>query len=168
MSSDFNRRRSRSGRGNSGVASLELALVLVVFMVLLVGTFDLARYFYTVEAMTTLLADAGRYSMIRGSTAITKGGPIPIDSWISDPLVTVGIPPLLDPAQGTICIAYTESGTLAVGVNTLQVTVIYPFTAMTPGLSALSETMQTTRSGQGRCRAAPPANMLVERATYSY
>jgi hypothetical protein len=157
MSSVSNR---RSCLGNAGVTSLELALVLVVFMWLLMGVFDLGRYFFTVQSMVTLMAEAGRYVTIAGEgsgtalqgVAAQGAGPecYAINTFSS--ISAVVPPPLLDPTQGQICInVLTPFG---LGVNQIQVTVNYPFTAFTPGLSGLNGTLTE--------------NPLTETATYSY
>jgi hypothetical protein len=163
-------KRGQGRLGRAGATSLELALVLLPFLVLLLGTFDLARYFFTVQAIETLTTDAARYAVVNGNAAVTKPstgpyGPLGIDTWASE--TNVPVPALLDPTQGTICISYAAT-LLGFGVNTVQVTVVYPFTAMLPGLSALNKTLQATQPGQYPCQDAPPADMLTEMATVSF
>jgi Flp pilus assembly protein TadG len=163
--------RTSQGRlGRAGATSLELALVLIPFLLLMFGTFDLARYFFTVQAIETLTTDAARYAVINGNAAVTKPstgpyGPLGIDIWASQ--TNVPVPALLDPTQGTICIAYGAT-VAGLGVNRVQVTVVYPFTAMLPGLGALNTTLQTTQPGLYPCDAMPPADMLADMTTVSY
>jgi hypothetical protein len=144
MSSVSNRRRR--GLGCSGITSLEFALVFVPFIWLMTGIFDIGRYFFTIQSMATVLSGAERYSMINPLWA-----PCGTDSWAT----AATIAPLLDSTQINLCVTPINGvGTNGPGaVTQIQVTVTYPFTAVTPGLGVLN----TTESSP-----------LTQRATISY
>jgi hypothetical protein len=133
---------SNSGRrgwlGSAGVTSLELALVLLPFLFLMTAVFDLGRYLFTVQSMVTLMTEAARYSKVYPDQTPLCG----VNTWPN----TATVAPLLDPTQVNLCITSLNP---TYGVMQVQVTVTYPFTAATPGLSTLDGT-------------------LTETATYSY
>jgi hypothetical protein len=134
---------------------------------MLLSVFDLARYLFTVQSMLTLMMDAGRYGVVQPLTAQISGTPA---TWASQTTVTV--PPLLDPNQGCVSLAFNNFAT-GNGVNQVIVTVIYPFTATTPWLSELSNTLPETPAVQqvlqyGGCAGLASSGMLMETATYSY
>ena len=128
-------RRRRRRSGNAGVTSLEVALVLGPFLFLLLGVCDFGRYFFTLQSMTTLMAEAARTAIIYGPYSEQAPGCGP-NSW---PGIST-VAPLLDPAQVYLCINPIS----LYGVSQVQVTVQYPFDANTPGLSALSGLLQQT------------------------
>jgi Flp pilus assembly protein TadG len=63
MSSVSNSKR-RTWLGKLGTTSLEFALVLASFLWLLLGTIDIARYLYTVQALIGLMGEAGRVALM--------------------------------------------------------------------------------------------------------
>jgi hypothetical protein len=128
MSFVSNNRRRRLV-GNKGTTSIELALVLLLFLWLLVGTIDLARYLFTVQAVVGLMGEAGRVSLMN-----QLWHPCGTDSWAD--IATIS--PLLDASKVNLCVAQSGAG---VGLNTVTVTVSYPFTPYTPGLSGLGGTI---------------------------
>ncbi len=111
---------------------MEFALVAVMFLFLLIATWDVARYLFMVQSMQ-LLADQA----VRAST-LPAGSP----GYLS-PQGCSGVPgtlpftppPFLDPAT-LLCVVLSNSKTT--GANVATVTVEAPFTALTPGLSALT------------------------------
>jgi Flp pilus assembly protein TadG len=131
--------------GRSGIASLEFALILMPFMVLLIAVFDIGRYLFTVQAMTTLMMNAERAIMISPGLGSQPLCGVTVASWTS--MMGITPPPLLDPTQGTICINTISPQ----GVYQIQVTVTYPFAADLPGLSGLA-----------------PNGKLIETATNSF
>ena len=86
----------------TGTTSVEFALVLVAFLWLLLGTIDLARYFYTVQALVGLLSEAGRVSLMDPGW-----GPCGNDSWTD--IATIS--PLLDTSQVYLCVDQGLAGT---------------------------------------------------------
>jgi hypothetical protein len=133
MSSVSNKRKKR-GRWQSGVTSLELALVMVPFFLMMLGTFDLVRYLYTEQALLTVMSEAGRFAMTVPRNQWQICG---IGSWAE----TASLAPLLDAQQVNVCIGSVNTVGI---VNQVQVTVQYPFTATTPLLSALDGTLTQT------------------------
>lgn len=145
--------------GRAGVTSLEFALVAVPFLWLILAVTDLGQYFFTVQAMTTMVADMQRFMMLApdGAVGCYPFNARPNTSTIIQP---PSAPPLmLDPAQGTVCITNLAATGPANGggVNWIQVTVQYPFVPITPGLGALSATNDGVVD-----------NRLSQQATYSY
>lgn len=121
--------------GRAGSASLETALVLLAFLTLLFGAMDLGRYLLTIQSMQTLLGMAQRAAVV-GNYSIGSTGDCPLVSSISTSMPFTP-PPFLDPTT-TLCVISTAnsgSGTLV----TIQVS--SAFTSYTPGLSALTGTL---------------------------
>ena len=144
MSSVSNKRRR--GLGCAGISSLEFALVFVPFIWLMTGIFDIGRYFFTIQSMVTLMSEAERYSMLNPLWA-----PCGTDSWAG----AATLAPLLDPTEINLCVTPLNGvGTNGPGaVTQIQLTVSYPFTAITPGLGLLDHTS---------------SNPLTQTATISY
>jgi hypothetical protein len=131
-----NIRRNQLGR--SGVASLEFALVALPFLWLVFGIFDLARYLFIVQAPVTLMTDVQRFIYVAGeNAAVQYQGPVAYTNGYT----SVVVPPPLDPTQGHLSVTYLNLAG-GFGVNQVQVTLSYPFTAMTPGFSLLNGTIQ--------------------------
>jgi hypothetical protein len=131
MSSVSNSTR-RVWLGKPGTTSIEFALVLVWFLWLLLGTIDIARYLYTVQALVGLMGEAGRVALMDPTW-----GPQGTNSWSQ--IATIA--PLLDANQVTLMVYPAQSN---VGVNMVTVSVSYPFTPYTPGLAALTQTITET------------------------
>jgi Flp pilus assembly protein TadG len=112
---------------------MEFALVAVAFIFLLVATSDIARYLFMVQSMQLLADQAVRASILPfgtpGNLLIPQGcSAVPNN-------LPFAPPPFLDPAT-QLCTAQTFNTTSGTVVTT--VTVEAPFTAFTPGLSALA------------------------------
>lgn len=128
MSSASNSNRRR-GSGGAGTTTLEFALVLLSFLWLVMGTIDIARYFFMVQGVLGVMSEAGRVSLMD-----PNWGPCGTDSW--DDIASIA--PLLNPSQVYLCVT---QGYVGSGPTTVSVTVTYPFTPFTPGLSALTGTI---------------------------
>lgn len=133
MSSDSNSNRRR-GCSRAGTTSLEFALILTAFLWLVLGTIDIARYFFMVQGVLGVMSEAGRVSLMD-----PDWGPCGTDTW--DNIGSVA--PLLNPAQVYLCVT---QGYVGSGPTTVSVTVTYPFTPFTPGLSALTGTISESTS----------------------
>ncbi len=129
-------------RERSGVSSLEWALVAATFMLMIFSIFDLVRYVVVVQSVATVMMQAGRACLL---------GNCP-ESGSTWPNLSMFVIPMLDPAQfnvtaladgnATTCPGGTPQPSAASnGVNVIQVTVQYPYTAMTPWMSALNGTV---------------------------
>jgi hypothetical protein len=132
--------------GRSGVTSLEFALIAVPFLWLMFGIFDLARYLFIVQGLVTLMTDVQRFVFVAGENVAVQQYQGPIT--YTNGYASVVVPPSLDPTLGNLSVTYLNLAG-GFGVNQVQVTLAYPFTAMTPGLGALD-------------------GMIQEQATYSY
>ena len=155
------RQRQLRLRGRAGVTSLELALVMVPFMYMLMAVTDLARYFFTIQAMTTLMNDSIRYDWITGMArddaahVTTGGGPLGSSCvTFSQAQATSGVavsPLLWDDSASKIGFDFNPVTLLSTdpnggGVSQAQIYMQYPFSAITPGLQVLNGTL-TMQSG---------------------
>ena len=157
--------------GCAGTTSLELALVMLPFLWLMMGTIDIGRYLFTVQSMTTVMTDAHRSVMLAyaagGGNAVPEGC-FNFSSWSSTAHqyanTTDGPPPLLDPAQGTVIVtAITKI--IGWGTQQMQVTVRYPFVPITPWLNLLTGALVANGDP---CAGAGDDTRLMEQATYAY
>jgi Flp pilus assembly protein TadG len=120
MSSVSNNKR-RTWLGKLGTTSLEFAFILPWFLWLLLGTIDIARYLYTVQALIGLMGEAGRLA-IMNPIAPPPG---------TEQIATIA--PLLDANQVTLTVTQTSYN-----LYTVTVQVQYQFVAYTPLLGGLS------------------------------
>jgi UDP-N-acetylmuramyl pentapeptide phosphotransferase/UDP-N-acetylglucosamine-1-phosphate transferase len=116
---------------DAGVTSLEVALVFGIFVILMFGTIDLSRYFFSQHELNGLVAAAARQGLI-DPTFTPCGGPP--NSWSAFPAIV----PLLDQSQVGLCVTQPF---FPLGVQVLTVTGTYNFTTITPGLDGLSGMM---------------------------
>ncbi|HTC07806.1 MAG TPA: TadE family protein [Acetobacteraceae bacterium] len=121
--------KRRAWLGKPGTSSIELAFILPAFLWLLLGTIDIARYLYTVQALVGLMGEAGRVATMGGNF---DWGQCSNNWW---PQIAT-IAPLLDANNVTLCV--TPGGGSGSGPITMNVQVSYPFTPYTPGLGALA------------------------------
>jgi Flp pilus assembly protein TadG len=126
------KRRTRLGK--AGTTSIEFALILVWFLWLLLGTIDIARYLYTVQALVGLMGEAGRVALTNPNF-----GPCGPNSWTQ--IATIA--PLLDANAVNLCVT-PAALSAGFGVITVNVQVQYQFTPYTPLLGALAQTITET------------------------
>ena len=128
MSFGFNRvrRPARAIRAdNAGITSMEVAITFGLFLVLMLGVIDLARFVITKHALSVVAATAARRGIV-DPTFQPCGGPPP-DTFVMPS-------PLLDPQQLTLCVSQPF---FALGVQEMTVTASYHFAPITPGLESL-------------------------------
>jgi Flp pilus assembly protein TadG len=128
MSSVSNSKR-RAWRGKLGTSSLEFAMILPAFLWLLLGTIDVARYLYTVQALIGLMGEAGRVAIMNPNFGQCPGSN---SNWWPQ-IATIA--PLLDANNVNLCVSEPSAGT---GALTVSVSVSYKFVAYTPLLNALN------------------------------
>jgi len=58
-------------KNSSGAAAVEFVIIAPIFIALMVGGLDLGRYFFLQNELTSVVQDAGRFAMIRGSSSST-------------------------------------------------------------------------------------------------
>lgn len=139
----FGSNKVRRRQRNAGTASLELALVLIGFLMLLLGTIDIARYLFTMQTVSFLADRAARAAVVNSSFALgSVGESCPTVSGSTLPFTA----PPFDPAT-TMCVLQNETASQS-GGYVVTVTVSAPFTSVTPGLSALTGTSQITETLQ--------------------
>jgi Flp pilus assembly protein TadG len=119
-----------------GVTALEFGFVGMIFLTLLLGAVELGRYQFTVQSLREFSAAAARTALINanqvaalqasGSTTASRMA----DSAIKAAVITPTNPtPLLTPASLTLTSAWATN---ASGVQTVTVTVSYPFRFVAP------------------------------------
>jgi hypothetical protein len=115
------------------MTSLEAALVMVPLFLMMLSLFDIARYFFTVQAMLTVMTETERAAMVSPLQRCGTG-------WWPN---TASVAPLLDASQVYLCVG-TVNG--AGAVTQIQVTVQYPFAANFLTLLSGTLTETTTHS----------------------
>lgn len=58
-----------------GQAMVEFALILPVFLLLLVGLFDLGRVIWVNDTLATAAREAGRFAIVHGGKSLCPVGP---------------------------------------------------------------------------------------------
>jgi Flp pilus assembly protein TadG len=140
MSFVFNRLRRL---GDAGVTSMELAVSFVVFITFIFAMIDLSAYFYSQQALTTLVTIAARQVYATSVTSADSGTPAAQTLIAANGL-------LLDPSQISLRmdsgygVPLPNGETTAGGVNVLTVTATYNFVPLTPLLGALIGPMTAT------------------------
>jgi Flp pilus assembly protein TadG len=144
----LNRRRLLAVlRQRQGVSSLEWALVAAAFMLLIISIFDLVRYVVIMQSVATVMTEAGRACLVNSANCPSSGDG---NTWSQ--LSTLA--PTLDPSQFTVTIVSGAQNAALLptnpnpgaqpGVNVVQVTTSYPFTALAPWMSGLNATITET------------------------
>ena len=118
-------------------------MVAVAFMLLFISIFDLARFVIVQQSVVTVLAETGRRCQVTPPETCAA----------LDQTTLSGLAPLLDPSQfipPTIVQGLRANpdpnfqGGYQPGVNISQVTIGYPYQAMSPWLSSLDGTISMT------------------------
>jgi Flp pilus assembly protein TadG len=148
--------RIRRGRGHRGQTLVEFALILPIFILLLMGIFDLGRAVYAYNTISNAAREAVRVAIVDqacstvGAEADARAASLDVN-WDSDALDPcsdvdgeIDINYLDASLDGTECAAPIAMGCYA------EVTVRYEFTAATPIIGNLLGTLHmeaTTRQG---------------------
>jgi Flp pilus assembly protein TadG len=132
--------------GVHGSTSLETALVLLPFLMLLFAGIDLGRFFMTTQSMLMLVTNAGHAALVANTANASM--PCGVNSWPDG----TALVPLLDPTQVNLCMAATGFDEFG-HVTGVTVTVTYPFTTFMPLPSGFSWL---------------PSGNLTRSITYSY
>lgn len=90
----------RSRRVRRGVSLMELAVILPIVLLLLMGTIDFAQVMYAYGTVSEAARAGARYAMVHGSTAASPAGPSANDSAVAT--VVKNNAPALNPSQLTI------------------------------------------------------------------
>ena len=62
-------------KDRSGAAAVEFVLIAPIFIGIIIGGLDLGRYLFLQHELTSVVQDAGRFAMIRGSSTSTPATP---------------------------------------------------------------------------------------------
>jgi Flp pilus assembly protein TadG len=132
-----------------GATAVEFALIGVIFFILLLGIIDLGRYFYTLQSVRALAADAARAAMVSSNVAIFNGGSCTAGAVTLNataltaryPLIRTGDPPLTMTASRA-CYqppTFDGSGNVATVAVSARVTarVRYTFSFLVPFLPSV-------------------------------
>lgn len=123
-------RVSRRGLGQRGSTTLEFALVALAFLMLLLGSMEVGRYYFTSEAVRTVTAEAGRRTMLAYRS--TSPGTCPTSTDIKTYVTsTVARSPFIGASNLTLNVT---CGTTTEGGKSLRVAVSYPFSTPVPWL----------------------------------
>jgi Flp pilus assembly protein TadG len=127
------------------VTSVEFALILFPFLLLLLGTFDLGRYFLTLHSVSAFANAAARYCLVNYN--FETYGVFVSASSLSNPNLADAAP-FLDPTVlqvSATCQPVTfHPADLGDGLQQRTVTAQYPFQPITPGLDLLDTTITQT------------------------
>lgn len=121
--------------GNSGVTSLEFAIIAATFMALVIGCMDLGRYYIIEHSLRAFTSEAARAALADSSLS-ASGGTMSSQTSLSS---LTAIVPFLDPSLLTLSISqnsFTTSSPI-----TITVTATYQFTAFSPIWAALTGTI---------------------------
>ena len=164
MSSVSNSKR-RTWLGKLGTTSLEFALHPAGVPGLLLGTIDIARYLYTVQALVGLMGEAGRVAIMDPNLDVATV-PQPTNWW---PQLRRSLR-CLTPTT-SICASPRRRVRLAPGPITVSVTVSYPFVTYTPvfgkltGLSGLNGQITESTKTILTDHPHPPSRALAANAS---
>jgi len=135
---------------SSGASALEFSFVLFPFILLLIGTMELGRYYFTAQNLRTVVAEAGRLATIYPQVGISGSGcsggsgkdlrgEYAVDTTMTkdDLEYAASRTPFLNLNDLTVCV------TNGAGPGTVTITVraVYPFSSPFPILSYLNGNM---------------------------
>lgn len=130
-------RRRPGALGSAGTTSLEMAVILSAFLVLLLGITDVARYLMTLQSVDYLATTAARAGVASATFALgSTSGSCPT---VASSTLPFTAPPFLDPAT-TLCVIQTT----ATGGTVVTAQASAPFVSVTPVVSAFPSTITTT------------------------
>jgi len=69
-----------------GAAAVEFALLFPVFVAVIMGGYDLARYIFLQNELTVAVQEAGRFAMTRGNSSPNPVDPGLVSQFVSDSL----------------------------------------------------------------------------------
>jgi Flp pilus assembly protein TadG len=122
-----------------GVVAVEFALVGLIFIMLLLGATELARYQFVQQSLRSMAEEAARRALVTSSaTAVLGGGCQPVltgASLVSAVTSPTNPTPMLTPGSLTLA---AVCATNASGARTITVTASYPFTFVVPFLPTMS------------------------------
>jgi Flp pilus assembly protein TadG len=116
------------------VTAIEFGFVGFIFFVLMLGAVDLARYQFTRQSLHDIAGEAARAALINASSVTSQqASGVSASFWSNSALKSAvtspNLTPFLDPASLIVSTALVTSTS---GVNTITVTVTYPFQFIGP------------------------------------
>jgi len=128
-------------RDRSGSAMLQFAIILPAFLMLLLGTIEIGRYFFMQHSIKTLASETARQAVIR--TALNSGGCTLTNADITTIKSTALLKtPFLNAASAT---TFTVSCSLDSDKRyVIAVSIAYPYATLVPYVSFLSGSLTDT------------------------
>lgn len=133
---------SRCGKKQSGLASVELAIVTPFLLVMLLVASEFSRAFYEYNTLTKSVRDAARF-VAEGAVNASTGN-FELNNVAAAKNIAVygnvagtGTPVLKDFTPGQVTIAQQDTGGGATVQEHVQVTASYPFQPLSPTLSGM-------------------------------
>jgi Flp pilus assembly protein TadG len=125
--------------GRRGSTTLEFALVSLAFLMLLLGTFEVGRYYFTSEAVRTVTAEAARKAMMdfRSSAPSSCPASNSVKTYVTS---TSARTPFLGSSQLSLTVT---CGTTASGASSITVNVSYPFSSAVSWLAVTTNITDT-------------------------
>jgi Flp pilus assembly protein TadG len=124
-SSTVARRLGATLRSEKGVTALEFAMIALPLLMLLLYTMDLARYWYTTEALRSYTAEVMRAALITTGS----DNPPTVNTCTASVANTAAVTPGLDPSRLVVQVACTRNNSAQgyVVSRTVNVTTRYRF-----------------------------------------
>jgi Flp pilus assembly protein TadG len=119
------RRSGRNKRAQRGSSSVELALLVPVITLLVVGTIDLGRGMWAKHSLEHVVGDAVRVAVVQGSTSEQPATQSSMTTWVQNAL------PHLRPKDLTVVTTWSPNNRPGSDVT---VSVIYDFDPLIPFL----------------------------------
>lgn len=113
------RRRRRLHRDRAGTVALEFGFIASGFLLMLLGTIEMARYLFTQQSLELLTGLVARAAVVG---TVTPACPLTLPA-------SIAVPPILSTANLSVCLTQpSQSG----GKTEYQVTSSYTFTFLLP------------------------------------
>lgn len=136
----FNRARRRASglaRDRRGTVAVEFAFVGLVFVTLLMGAVDLARYQIFRQSLRSMAEEGARQALILSSVGAVSGGGCGSTVTAGQLRTAVTTPTNPTPMLTVANLTLSPSCSAASGLRTVTVTASYPFTFVVPLLPAV-------------------------------
>jgi len=135
--------RGRAGRKRSGATAVEMAFVLPVVLLFLLGSMEVAQVMYAYGTVSEAARGGARYAIVHGASASSPVGPTANDATVET--VTRSYAPALDPNRVTVTSSWGAGTNDATSPVTVTVTYNCPLSgAKLIGLGSITVQGSTT------------------------
>ena len=135
-----------------GETALQFAMVAPAFLMLLLGTMEVGRFYFTQQTVRTLAAETARQALARvGYNSVNGTAPCPLPSG-DDTVIKIAAvrkTPFLNASTAT---TYTVTCSISSSLYVISVSLTYPYTPIVPYLSffgAITDNTQVTTPPMG-------------------